>query len=431
VTTWHDLERNDRMSGPASSASRAPRPAPPARRRMRRILFTTQPGYGHLHPLVPLARAAQAAGHEVLVATSDSLCLVVEGAGLPCVAAGYDWLLAEERAAFPELPELADLPFGDAHFRLQLTRIFRDITARRMLPDLLALCRDWRPDVIVRDDQEHGGLLAAELLGIPHAVAGVLWLYPPEYQALAADALGALLADFGLADIPPLERAYRYLTLAAMPAEWPAPEEAVPPTTHVLRPIPHFRKTEVVPGLLGDLPPGPTVHANLGTIISRQTNLNEVLLAAFSGAPYNLILSVGPEQDPLAYGPQPPNVRILNSIPPGLPEACAAAIVHGGYGSIMGALVAGVPLVVLPVAADQPRNARRCVDLGVGVALADGARSPQEVRAAVTQVLEDRAYRDASHRLRASLATLPGPEHGVALLEELIRTRAPLPGGAG
>jgi UDP:flavonoid glycosyltransferase YjiC (YdhE family) len=388
-----------------------------------RVLVTTQPGYGHLHPLVPLARAAQAAGHEVLVATAASMCPAVEAAGLPCVAAGHDWLLAEEREAFPELPELAHLPFGEAHFRLQLTRVFRDITARRMLPDLLALCRDWKPDVVVRDDQEHGALLAAEMLGIPHAVAGVLWLYPPEQQELVTTALGTLLADFGLVDRPPLETAYRYLTLASMPEEWPAPGERVPPTTRVLRPIPHYREvTQAAPDWLADLPHARTVHANLGTIIPRQTNLNEALLEAFAGAPYNLILSAGPGYAEGAYGAQPENIRILDHIPPGLPERCDAANVHAGYGSVMGALVAGVPLVLLPVAADQPRNAQRCAELGVGIALFEGQRAPWQIREAVDAVLNEEAYRAASERMREGIATLPGPEDGVRLVEALAGT---------
>src|SRR5690606_5231913 len=99
-----------------------------------RILITTQPGYRHLHPLLPLARAASEKGHEVRIATAASLRPVVEASGFPCVPAGLDWLLAREREAFPEM---RDLPFGDEHFRLQLTRVFRDVTARRMVPDLL------------------------------------------------------------------------------------------------------------------------------------------------------------------------------------------------------------------------------------------------------------------------------------------------------
>ena len=59
-----------------------------------RVLFTTLPGAGPFHPLVPLARALGEAGHEVAFATSRSYCPTVEGAGLRCFPAGYDWQVA-------------------------------------------------------------------------------------------------------------------------------------------------------------------------------------------------------------------------------------------------------------------------------------------------------------------------------------------------
>jgi UDP:flavonoid glycosyltransferase YjiC (YdhE family) len=393
-----------------------------------RILITTQPGYGHLHPLVPLARAARSAGHEVLVATSASMCPVVESVHLPCAPAGLDWLLTRERDAFPEM---AHLPFGDEHFRMQLARVFRDVTARRMVPDLLDLCRSWQPDVIVRDDQEHGALIVAELLDIPHAVAGVLWLYPPDLQSLVSDSLEMLLADHGLTGIPAIGRAYRYLTLASMPPDWIGPGEYVPPTTHLLRPEAFANENESEEessSFCGTWPEHPLVHASLGTIVARHTGLNEVLLMAFRDLPVNLVLSVGPDQDPAAFGPQPANIQIIDNIPPGIGRRCDAAIVHAGYGSAMGAIVHGKPMVLLPVAADQPRNARRCVDLGLGIALFEGQWEPQRIRDAVMTVLGDPGYRARSAKVQSSLATLPGAEHGVTLLEQLSASRQPLPG---
>lgn len=385
--------------------------------------MTVQPGYGHLHPLLPLARAAIGAGHDVLIVTSASMCPVVEATGLACVPAGLDWLLARERNAFPEM---AEVPFGDEHFRLQLTRVFRDVSARRMVPDLLDVCRSWQPDVIVRDDQEHGALVVAELQGIPHAVAGVLWLYRPELQALVTDALETLLADHGLMGEPAMQRAYRYLTLASMPPEWIAPGEIVPPTTHLLRPEAFSNDEAKQPAWLGELPEQPTVHASLGTIVGDHAGLNEALLDAFRDIAVNLVLSTGPGQAPAEFGPQPDNVRVIDHIPPGIMQHCDAAIVHAGYGSTMAAIVNGKPMVMLPVATDQPRNARRCVELGLGIALFEGDRAPGRIRSAILELLEGRDYRKRSGELAARIATMPGTDEGIRLLERLAATRQPI-----
>ena len=56
-----------------------------------------------------------------------------------------------------------------------------------------------------------------------------------------------------------------------------------------------------------------------------------------------------------------------------MPHA-AAMVAHGGAGTTLAALTAGVPLVLLPLSADQPINARRVAELGAGLALDGGPR---------------------------------------------------------
>jgi hypothetical protein len=65
-----------------------------------RVLVTTQPAYGHLHPLVPAARALADAGHEVLLASSASFQTQLTATGLPTITAGLDWLESEVEVAF-------------------------------------------------------------------------------------------------------------------------------------------------------------------------------------------------------------------------------------------------------------------------------------------------------------------------------------------
>ncbi len=67
-----------------------------------RVLCSTRPGLGHLHPLVPLARAREQAGHEVAVAAARSFGGTIEAGGLQPLAAGYDWLQSESEEALPE-----------------------------------------------------------------------------------------------------------------------------------------------------------------------------------------------------------------------------------------------------------------------------------------------------------------------------------------
>jgi UDP:flavonoid glycosyltransferase YjiC (YdhE family) len=56
-----------------------------------RVLFTTQPGIGYVHPLVPQATSVAEAGRTVRFATARPFCPTVEAAGFPCDPVGLDW----------------------------------------------------------------------------------------------------------------------------------------------------------------------------------------------------------------------------------------------------------------------------------------------------------------------------------------------------
>jgi UDP:flavonoid glycosyltransferase YjiC (YdhE family) len=126
-----------------------------------RVLFTTVPGFGHLLPLIPVARAVAGAGHEVRVATSASFAEPVKRCGFATVEAGLDWLESEPGAVLPDAG-----PQGvDRAGRISWT--FRGVAPEPMARDLLALADEWRPDLVVFDNVERGGLLFAEATALP------------------------------------------------------------------------------------------------------------------------------------------------------------------------------------------------------------------------------------------------------------------------
>ncbi len=57
-----------------------------------RFLFTTIPGSGHFHPIVPTGRALQRRGHDVSIAASPSFAPAIEAAGFEAHPAGPAWL---------------------------------------------------------------------------------------------------------------------------------------------------------------------------------------------------------------------------------------------------------------------------------------------------------------------------------------------------
>jgi UDP:flavonoid glycosyltransferase YjiC (YdhE family) len=429
-----------------------------------RVLFTTQPGTGHLHPLVPIARALEDAGHEVAVASSASFRETIESTGLRAFAAGLDWMQAEPESRMPGFMK-ADGPG-------QILRLAQAAT-RGMVDDLLDIAAAWSPDAILRDATEYAGWVAAERIGIPHAAYALgLRLPGPILRMWTGDTLADLPRVHGLPRDPTLERMNRYLYLNFMPESFEmAPAEVLRyvvkslsvdgvtpyafgrgvartalgpktlPVSQRLRPLQFDRSgDETAPEWLGELDGRPVVYASLGTVFNRNRAVLEAIVAAFRDEDADLVLTVGRNGDPEQFGPQPENIRIERYVPQSaLLPRCDAVISHGGYGTLMGALSHGLPLCCLPLSADQPIIAGRVVALGAGLSCANAAArtspfphvdparlSPQEIRTAVRRLLTETRFVAAAKRLQQEMIALPGIEAAVESIERMVATGAPV-----
>lgn len=148
------------------------------------------------------------------------------------------------------------------------------------------------------------------------------------------------------------------------------------------------------------------------------------VVAGLGRLPVRGLVTTGPELDPSGLTP-PPNVTVVRSAPHAevLAQA-AAAITHGGHGSVAKALAAGVPQVCVPISRDQPDVAARLVAAGAGVRLPPWA-SANAVARAVAKVLEDPGYRRNAQRQAAAIAAERAEDRAVAELEALAAQAAP------
>lgn len=299
------------------------------------------------------------------------------------------------------------------------------------VPELMALFEEWKPDVIVRSYAEVAGYLAAELAGIPHATAGIgPFGVTRMLQQFGRDKIQAFRSRHGLPPDPDLHSLYRYLYLSFAPPSFQTEADNVP-TLHFLRPMPDDTIGGAqLPDWIGTLPDRPTVYITLGTTISTSNGGHKVfekILAGMRDDALNLIVTVGRNQDPAALGPQPDNVHIERYIPMSLllPH-CDVVVAHGAFNTTITALSHGVPSLLIPDTADQPLNARRCVELGVGLMIPRAKLRPDPVRAAVHTLIEQPGYAERARHIQQEIAALPGPEHGAALLARLAEEKRPL-----
>ena len=389
-----------------------------------RALFTTQPGAGHWRPLMPLALALRAAGHPVAFATTALGCAAIERHGFPSFPMGTD------EPSTPPARGTAPSPHSaPAQSPAVWVEQFAGRRAVASLPDLLAISRAWRPTLIVREITEFAGCVVAERIGIPHAAVQVS-AFRPHLHHLIAPALTRLRATAGLTRDDPLAMLYRYLLLAPVPLTFQPPGVVLPPTIYSIRPMSHDRDLggdAHLPPRIANLPPRPTISATLGTAYNRTPGLFAAILAALRDEPVNLIVTLGPGLDPTAFSAPLPNMVIEPYIPQSLLfPRCDLVITHGGFGTVMASLSHGLPLVIIPIAADMPDNARRCAELGVGRVIMPEDRTPAAIRYAIRAVLDNRDYRQNTERLQSEIKMLPGLPAAVSLLERLVNERRPV-----
>jgi UDP:flavonoid glycosyltransferase YjiC (YdhE family) len=97
---------------------------------------------------------------------------------------------------------------------------------------------------------------------------------------------------------------------------------------------------------------------------------------------------------------------------------------------MMAAAAQGLPMVLIPIAADQPDNAGLIASRGAGRVIAPDDRTVGSIRAAIQTVLKDESYRQNAVEVRREMAQLPGPDYAVSLLEQLAHDKVPIPSPA-
>ncbi|MDP9799035.1 UDP:flavonoid glycosyltransferase YjiC (YdhE family) [Catenuloplanes nepalensis] len=421
-----------------------------------RVLFSFIGGYGHFLPLVPIARAVQAAGHAVAVLGGPRMAGVIRDAGFEALpAGGQPHLPAQPRTTHPPaqpraghaptvpgaghaptvpgaghtptVPGAGHTPVEAGAVRgplapLDLARERREITeqfirgsGRERAARLLEVAGEWRPDLIVCDEVNVGAMIAAERLGIPHATVVVLVAGSFLQDGYTAEAVDEVRAEFGLPPDNGLAMLGRHLMLEPAPPGFRDPAFPLPPTARAIRPS----ATLPAPAERNERP---LIYFTLGTAFNAESgDLFERMLTGLRELPADLVMTVGRHIDPAVFGPQPPHVRIERFVPQDeLLHRCDLVISHGGSGSVLGAITHGLPMLVAPLGADQPDNGARVAALGLGRVLDAETVTPEQAATAAAAVLADGGHRAVARALRTAWESLPGPDEAVAMLEGIV-----------
>lgn len=382
-----------------------------------RVLFTTTPGWGHIHPMVPLARAVVDRGDEVLWATSSDACARLEREGFQVVAAGLEESLgmAEVARRFPEIGALPPAERPDYLF----PRLFGTVRTAPMLADLLPAAKEWGPAVIVSDAAEFAGPIVAAVLGVPCVTHSFGALLPAVRVEAAADAVAPLWEAEGLTP-PPYAGRYQHLYLDIYPPSLRAWDASHVGAIQPLRPVTFAGSSpDGLPELVTATSSAPLVYVTFGTVFNKDMSLVATVVEALRDLPVRVVVTLGPA-GPAAIGRQPANVHVARYIPQtSLLSYCALVVSHAGSGTFLATLAKGLPQLCLPQAADQFLNTAACERSGTGLTLAPAAQTADAIRVAAQRLLAEDQFRAAAQRVSAEIEAMPGPDVVASVVSHL------------
>ncbi|WP_086667666.1 glycosyltransferase [Lentzea kentuckyensis] len=380
-----------------------------------RILVSCMPFAGHVGALAAVSNELVRRGHDVVVHT---------GAKYRGKFEGTEWLPWKHAPDFDDADLAQTFPsIGDGKgMRANFANV-RDVlvgTGAAQARDVI----DAEFDLVVTDHLAFGAAMAAELRQMPWVTVAVTPLVVSRPIARVVSRLivdgmfNRMRAEAGLEPRSGALEAFYSPELVLAQGVRNLETVRVPRQVEFVGRLISPAKPTVLPSWWGDLDGRTVVHVTQGTLETGADDLLKPAIEQFASSDDVLIVATTGGAPTATLGVLPDNVRAAEFIPHDLllPRV-DVMITNGGWGGVLAALEAGVPMVVVPGELDKAQVARRVELAGAGVV----RRKPAKLREAVDQVLARPSHRQRAQELGQQITTAGGAARAADLVEGLRR----------
>lgn len=368
-----------------------------------RILFIGPPLYGLLYPVLSLAQAFRAAGHEVVVGSTGKFAQKAAEAGLVAfdAAPGFD-----SEADYRRRENLRKL--HNVGTRMGNFSFFSEEMADR----LVELTADWQPELIIYPPLGVIGPMLAAKFDIPVVMHSVGFAHKPWHIQGVTRSLSEAYARHGVT-APPRDLAWIDVTPPSMSLLENSGEPVIP-----MQYVP-YNGGAVWQPWWSPQPQRKRLLVSLGTVKPMVDGLDLIAWVMDSAhevdAEIILHLSANARAELRTL---PDNVRLVDWIPMGAFLSGADGFIHhGGAGNTLTALHAGIPQIVFGEGADRPVNAKAVVDRGCGIVPGAAGLSSD----LINSFLHSNRLREASQQVAAEMAAQPAPADVVQQLVARVK----------
>jgi zeaxanthin glucosyltransferase len=406
---------------------------------MAHFAFIAPPLRGHYKPLSHLAAELIARGHKAtFIHHRDAAGLVeAEGAGFEAIGGGDAPPVSGWTRPMTRIRGVVGLG-GMMSGMIRFTDAF--------CAEAPAVLRRIGADALIVDQLEAGGGLVAEHLGLPYAsVADTLpvnrepgvpppyvgWRYDPTARGEKRNLGGWRVSDWlmrrlgqaieanarrlGLAPRRRLEDCLSpLLQIAQLVPSLDFPRRELPPNFHYTGP---FRRG--APAAF-DLPPGdtrPLAFCTLGTLQGSRVEIFRKVASACARLDLRLLITQGGMGELRRAGSLPGDPLVYDWVPQEAVLAQADLVVcHGGINTVLEPIAAGLPMVVMPLAFEQPAIAARLGHAGVARVLSRRC-STGTLAAAVAEIKDNPGFRDRARAIAGEMKAAGGVARAADLIE--------------